>query len=173
MRKKSKLTRDQHLQAAKAIHAIRLGIAEIANVKLKGRVPHAVMAAVKNVERQLSHLCDHLAYAANEGETPEIYILPMPGVVSVPFQKSALPLTVDDHLMVGAELFRLRTQLMELTTALDGHFRKASPVDRALQWPERAVDHLRCKLDDLFCMQHPDEFDTRVYYPGGMPSDLA
>ena len=78
-----------------------------------------------------------------------------------------------EHRALGAHLHRLRTQVMDLAAEISVHHVKSSAIGKAIHTPERAIDHLRCKLDDLFCVQHPEEFDPRLYYPGSLPSQIS
>jgi hypothetical protein len=92
-------------------------------------------------------------------------VIETPVIASVP-RVLTRRLSAEEHRLLGADLYRLRNEVMALATTLGRHFRKASNVGRALHKPERALDRLRCRLDDLFCVQHREQFDTRVYYPG-------
>jgi hypothetical protein len=50
---------------------------------------------------------------------------------------------------------------------------KGSPVGRAAFGPDRAMGRLRSILDDLFCKQHPAEFETTAYYPARSPAAVV
>jgi uncharacterized protein YozE (UPF0346 family) len=83
----------------------------------------------------------------------------------VPAKKPGL--TVDEHKALGAELHAMRTRLMHLYVESTHKYPKNSPVARHLAGSFNRLDQARSALDDCLAREHPADFDTRTYYPGG------
>lgn len=67
-----------------------------------------------------------------------------------------------DHHATGQQLYAIRDQLLSLSLP----YPKTSKAQRALTKAIRAIDHLRCELDEQYATEAPQSFDTRAYYPG-------
>lgn len=77
------------------------------------------------------------------------------------------PLTPREHQRLGAELHRMHQFVVrELCVDTATRYGKTSNVARSARRLEDALSHARCLLDSQYCRDHPDEFDTRAYYPG-------
>ncbi|QOX78763.1 hypothetical protein FY034_07405 [Trichlorobacter lovleyi] len=71
--------------------------------------------------------------------------------------------TIEQHEQLGIELQAMRDRLVKIQVELSHAYpiKLASKVDPAC----KAVDALRCALDDQICKEHPGNKDMlRVYY---------
>jgi hypothetical protein len=85
-------------------------------------------------------------------------------IIGEDVRPSAHPLTLAEHVSLGAELHAVRERLViEMT----GRYR-GSP-GRRLSPAVNAIDKLRSALDSQLYVDHPDDFDVDVYYPGPGP----
>ena len=75
-------------------------------------------------------------------------------------------LTLDEHRALGYELFETRNRVFTLGVEVSNRYRKSSTPSRRAQRAVQALDGLRCALDSQLALDHPDEFEPSVYYPG-------
>jgi hypothetical protein len=75
-------------------------------------------------------------------------------------------LTVDEHKVIGAELYEIRRRIMKIEDRLW----KAIPISHRINTKTAGVrgkiDALRSDLDSLLRDQYPNDFSTKTYYPG-------
>jgi hypothetical protein len=83
-----------------------------------------------------------------------------------PMPKNSEPMTVPEHLRVGAYLAEVHDTLVQLHVALSNRTRKTAPEVRKLSSIVDQVDLLRSRLDDVLAGEHPEAFQTEIYYPG-------
>ena len=74
------------------------------------------------------------------------------------------PLTKEEHLLFAEQLYILRDALMNVAL----RHKKGHPAAKQAVRTERALNHLRCVMDDYYCAQFPD--DPRPADPGFMDS---
>jgi hypothetical protein len=156
------LSIQHHRQSAQTLLQLRQALALMTTRIFNLRVPAPVLDAALRVEHALANLCMRLQDQSGVADLSAID----PPLVARAQCARARRMSVDEHHAVGAELYQIRDRMQTLAIVLQQHFPKSSSVGKALHRPERAIDHLRCRLDDLFCTQHPEQFSTRVYYPG-------
>lgn len=72
-------------------------------------------------------------------------------------------LTLDQHRSIGLELARMRDRLIILTTMISNSYPKitARRTERAAD----QLDQLRAELDGRLATEHPNDFNTHIYYP--------
>ena len=75
------------------------------------------------------------------------------------------PLSLDEHQALGAEFDEIRGRLQDITADLVERYGKSGRVGGKAMRLERALDAVRAALDGQLCQDHPDGFDTRIYYP--------
>ncbi|GGU62657.1 hypothetical protein [Streptomyces lavendofoliae] len=75
-------------------------------------------------------------------------------------------LTYEEHLEMGRELYRLRNELMELGIRIRNAYPKADRAVKKIQTTQDAIDQTRAVMDSHLAKEHPERFDTKVYYPG-------
>lgn len=68
-----------------------------------------------------------------------------------------------DHHAAGRQLYAIRDQLIRMALP----YPKTSKAQRRLQQAIRAIDQLRCELDQQFATETPETFTPRAYFPGG------
>jgi hypothetical protein len=82
-------------------------------------------------------------------------------------------LTIDEHKRVGQELHAARSQVLDCIMMFINNYTINSRQGQAARKVERAIDRLRCVLDDAACREHPAEFNPHWYYPGTTGSDKS
>jgi hypothetical protein len=79
---------------------------------------------------------------------------------------SKQPWGFDHHVIVGRELKQIRDRLGGLVCETGHHYplNAKSNVRGKADKAFNAVDSLRCALDSQLARDHPERFDTHVYY---------
>lgn len=80
-------------------------------------------------------------------------------------------MTIDQHRHLGAELMRIRLELMDLLTDAGNLYPKASKPHKQVHKTLRSLDKLRCVLDAQCAVDCPVDFSTKIYY-GGQPKAM-
>jgi hypothetical protein len=171
-RPKPRPTIDQHRALSATITDLRQRLRREVDATMNRRVPAAALDAALAVDRWLNVLTLRLQ---DDLDQPQVYAHDVPATDAVPVPARRGRLTADEHRALGAALYAVRDGSLDLFTALSGHYPKASRVQYAARRVTRILDRLRSRLDGLFAGQHPREFTTRAYYPGGgaPPSPVA
>jgi hypothetical protein len=85
------------------------------------------------------------------------------GKVTVP----KTPLTRDEHLALGQELYQIRDRLSDIGMDLMARYGKSTRVGRPALKLLTALETIRCQLDSQALDDlGPDEWSPRIYYPG-------
>lgn len=83
------------------------------------------------------------------------------------------PLSLAEHRKIGAELHAIQHRLTQIGVDLANRLGKASRVGRRAFQLGHVLTQVRSELDDILSRDFPDDFDTRVYYPGAEPDPDA
>ena len=75
-------------------------------------------------------------------------------------------LTVEEHKELGKELCAMSGRLSALGIELYNRGYRAGIYEDCLKARQR-ISIVRCQLDDIFTIEHREEFDPKIYYPGG------
>lgn len=162
------MTNVEHAETGRALLVARADLWRLVRGALARRVPAPVLDAALKVERELFALSLRSCDALPDGHLLYPLDLPLNNDVCVPRDRPKR-LTPDEHRAVGATLCQLQSEVMNLGVRVGNAWPKGSPVGRAAFGPDRAVTRLRSMLDDLFCKQHPEAFETTAYYPSPSP----
>jgi hypothetical protein len=78
----------------------------------------------------------------------------------------AEPLTMSEHESLGRELHKMYDRLTTISVEIANAYPKSSTAARRAYSAHKQLAALRCVLDDQLALDHPGDFDPRVYYPG-------
>lgn len=75
-------------------------------------------------------------------------------------------LTVNEHKDLGKELHDLYTRLAKLHGELYERGYRGRII-KDIYRAHTAVAQVSCDMDDILASEHSDNFDVKIYYPGG------
>jgi hypothetical protein len=81
------------------------------------------------------------------------------------------PLNREQHDATGADLFAMRAWTMRLAAGLAARYGKSGPVGRQAEALRKALDRLRCALDDQAAADLGDGFEPSLYYRAHLPTE--
>jgi hypothetical protein len=73
-------------------------------------------------------------------------------------------MTIEQHRATGRQLKQARAILATAAVAIPNTYGKTSKPGRLANRPLRALDALRCELDEQLHRDHPRQFDAGIYY---------
>lgn len=81
------------------------------------------------------------------------------------------PLNREAHDALGAELYAARNWTLGMTGRLANRYGRTTRVGVAAEKLQKAIDHLRCVLDDQAAIDLGEEFAPTLYYRGTLPAE--
>jgi|SRR5271168_3049140 len=81
--------------------------------------------------------------------------------------------TYQKHVETGRGLSEYRNKLVDFILELSHSYSVNSKAVRLAHKAQKAVDELRCELDDQLCRDYKEFFSPHVYYPNGTPEEIT
>jgi len=74
-------------------------------------------------------------------------------------------LALNEHISLGLELAQMRDRLTVLTATIGNSYPKTVKAAHHARRAAQQLDLLRSQLEDRCAVEHPDNFETYIYYP--------
>ena len=75
-----------------------------------------------------------------------------------------IPFTFSEHVQMGNDLDGIRSTVLQYITRLSEAYPKTSRQVRRVIAIQKAIDSLRCEMDNVFYREYPGEKFRRPYY---------
>lgn len=158
------MTRMEHQRVNAMLQELRRYLALLSSLTLSGRTNAPVVDASLEIERLLQRLCLRLDETAQDGHGVAIYGIDLPARIAA--TDSGSPLTATEHMTLGAEVGRLKQQMLKPLGIVLHRYEGVLWAPLAARQLLQAVDTLRRHLNELFYDQLPQAYTPQAYFAG-------